>query len=1597
MRKSQRTSNAGGGSSELRVAPDSGSAPAIAGAESEARFRALFASLREGLAYCRMIFDAGRAVDWTYLEVNPGFYELTGLRDVVGRRVSEVIPALARENPEVIETYGRVVLTGVSERFEAFIHPLGIWLAISVIRPEEGCFVALFENITPQVRAKEELEASTKLVQATLDGLSSHIAVVGPDGEIVAVNRAWTEFAEANGGSGDARVLVGANYLAACDRAAQHGSSSAANFAAGLRSVLAKESDTFEFEYGCHAPDCERWFVARVTRADDSSGRAIVAHENVTERVRSNRRTEESLSRLTSMMESSPDAMFVNRDDRIVHANPQTLRLFGAEVASDVIGRSPLDFIHPQGTAMARERIARTLQSGEPAPLMRQRIVRLDGRIVDVEVAASRFLEAGEPAIFVTMRDITERLSAEAWSRHQEAMLREAGEIALVGGWEFDPATGEGSWTEEVAKIHEFDPSDRTSKAIGLDYYQGESRTRIEAALAAAIEHGTPYDLELELTTPSGVRKQVRTICHPEVREGKVVRVRGSIQDVTARVSAERALVAERSRLRAVLATIPDKIWLKDPDGVYLGCNPAFERMIGVREADLVGHTDFDFFPSEVAEAFRYHDRAALAAGKPTINEEWVDSADGSRERLETIKTPVKGPNGEVLGALGIARDVTLARATAESLRQSEERLRLFIEHAPVALAMFDREMRYLAASRRWQLDYGLGEGPLEGRSHYEIFPEIGEEWKAVHRRSLAGEVVRSEEEAFVRADGTRQWIKWETYPWRDSSGGVAGVVIFTEDVTAQHLALERLAESEAHFRALDETTFDWIWEVDEEDRYTFVSPRVAELLGYAPEEVLGRTPFDFMPPAESARVRAIFSGIAAKRIPFANLENQNLHRDGRIVVLESSGVPFFGAGGALRGYRGMDRDITARKQAERRSRTQSAVSRVLAETSSLREAAPGVLEAIGVSEAWLCGSIWVFDEEGETLSSVETWHRDGFGGEAFGAATRSLKLRRGEGFPGHVSEVGQPIVWNRISDETKFLRQEAAREAGLQAAIGFPIRSGDAVLGVVEFFGEVIATPEPQLVETCDAIGRQLGQFVERRRSEATVGRFIAGSPAVIYALRVTSSGLRLAWFSENLEKMTGWSSVHIDDYAWWLENIHPDDRERVVRENNVPYAEEHKVVEFRFRHRDGHYLWVRDEKRLLHDASGKATEVVGSWIDITSRVELEEKLRVSQKLEAIGRLAGGVAHDFNNMLTVIGGNGEMLARKLPPESGELALLGEIREATDRAAGLTRQLLAFSRTQMLAPQVTGLATIVGRVETMLRRLIGEDIRLVCSLAPDTGFVLVDPSQLEQVILNLAVNARDAMPKGGTLTISTSARAVEAGFDASGLALPPGKYARLSVADTGCGMTPEVREKIFEPFFTTKPPGSGTGLGLATVFGIVRQSGGQIEVASEPGSGTRFDIDLPQVSAPPAESGPKGVATVSARGHETILLVEDEAGVRRVARMALERQGYVVYAAASGREALDLAKQHGDEIDLLLTDLVMPELSGRELAETLTARYPKLAVLLMSGYVEDDFVRLGVQADELNLLHKPFTLAQLAAKVREVLDGGGAAPEGPPS
>jgi signal transduction histidine kinase/ActR/RegA family two-component response regulator len=386
----------------------------------------------------------------------------------------------------------------------------------------------------------------------------------------------------------------------------------------------------------------------------------------------------------------------------------------------------------------------------------------------------------------------------------------------------------------------------------------------------------------------------------------------------------------------------------------------------------------------------------------------------------------------------------------------------------------------------------------------------------------------------------------------------------------------------------------------------------------------------------------------------------------------------------------------------------------------------------------------------------------------------------------------------------------------------------------------------------------------------------------------------------------------------------------------------------------------------------------------DVTEQRQNEDQLRAAQRMDAIGRLAGGIAHDFNNLLTVVINHADFAMEEAGESAPVRTDLIEIRKAADRAADLTRQLLAFGRKQVLKPQVLDLSKIVGGMEEMLRRLLGEDVEVSVLLAPGLAKVMADPGQVEQVVMNLAVNARDAMPKGGKLTIETVCVELDEAYSSQHTQVKPGPHVMLSVTDTGCGMDETTCAQIFEPFFTTKRTGKGTGLGLATVYGIVQQSGGSIWVESEPGKGTTFEVYFPRELSANETAGRAPPLTARVAGSETILVVEDEETVRNLARRILGRAGYTVLAAASGSEALLVCERHPGAVHLMLTDIVMPQMNGKDLAERLVKLYPTLRVVYMSGYTDDAIGR--VLDPGTHFIAKPFNAADLTRMVREVLD-----------
>ena len=493
--------------------------------------------------------------------------------------------------------------------------------------------------------------------------------------------------------------------------------------------------------------------------------------------------------------------------------------------------------------------------------------------------------------------------------------------------------------------------------------------------------------------------------------------------------------------------------------------------------------------------------------------------------------------------------------------------------------------------------------------------------------------------------------------------------------------------------------------------------------------------------------------------------------------------------------------------------------------------------------------------------------------------------------------------------------------------------------------------------------------------------------------AIRVWSVTTGALSWPQGLEALLGFSpSSATDNIGFWQKQLHPQDRARAGASIRQAFAEgnDHWTGEYRFRHKDGSYLDLLERACIVRDSLGRPVQLVGSLMNITARKQLQDQLVRSQKMEAFGQLAGGVAHDFNNFLTTIMGYSDLLLMELDAKSEIADHIREIRGAAGRASALTGQLMAFSRKHPLAPAVVDVNSLLGNLERSLLRLLGENISVQCDFERgEAGLhTRVDPGQLTQIVLNLVVNARDAMPAGGRLILETATVTIdpETNHDCSSEELPPGDYVRINVIDNGSGMTEETQQHLFEPFFTTKDAGS-SGLGLAASYGIVRQSGGHICVESEIGKGTTVRIFLPKVPAPPPPSYKKPRAKQLPTGTETILVLEDDISVRHLSVRVLRSLGYEVLEAANGDDAQQvITRRNGKIVDLLLTDMVLPQMSGRCFADWMSKTSPDTKVVYISGYLQESLPLDDRRDQEMFFLPKPFDQEQLAAKIRQALD-----------
>lgn len=613
----------------------------------------------------------------------------------------------------------------------------------------------------------------------------------------------------------------------------------------------------------------------------------------------------------------------------------------------------------------------------------------------------------------------------------------------------------------------------------------------------------------------------------------------------------------------------------------------------------------------------------------------------------------------------------------------------------------------------------------------------------------------------------------------------------------------------------------------------------------------------------------------------------------------------------------------------------------------------------------------------------------------------------------------GQPVLRHNITSEADDHHDEPLVAGGIRSSLVVPLRVKSKIIGTWHIGSHQVGTYSPDDMELAQAMADQLARAIENarlyeraqheiaerqraekamRESEERFRRVIASISDHIYMAIYEGDVTRNArpsqyYISPNVEALVGYTPERFQaDWNFWRSLIHHDDLPlATVKLDQFPEGG-NTQIEYRLRRADGELIWVRDSRQLVIETAdpggAKRITVYGVVSDITERKHLEDQLYQAQKMEAIGRLAGGISHDFNNLLTVINGYSELILFRYIKDKGPLRQnVEQIKKAGDRAASLTRQLLAFSRKQVLQPEVLNLNSVVSNVDQMLRRLIGEDIELITALASELGQVKADPAQMDQVIMNLAVNARDAMPIGGKLTLETSNVTFDKQYTRQHVGVEPGDYVMLAISDTGHGMDAATKARIFEPFFTTKDKGRGTGLGLATVYGIINQSGGYIWVYSEPGHGTTFKIHLPRLKEALETADQDHVPAKARSGSETILLVEDEDLVRELAYEILVTEGYTVLEASHGAEALKISERYAHRIHLLLTDVVMPGgISGPELAERLAPLRRNMEVLYISGYTDNAIVQHSILTSTASFLEKPFTPSDLAHKVRDVLD-----------
>ncbi len=982
--------------------------------------------------------------------------------------------------------------------------------------------------------------------------------------------------------------------------------------------------------------------------------------------------------------------------------------------------------------------------------------------------------------------------------------------------------------------------------------------------------------------------------------------------------------------------------WESDLTTDALECSDEVYRIFGAGKNQFArtNQAFFEFVHPDDREKVQAASQAAQAGGPPFDIEHRIVRPDGSILCVHEKAEILRDDKGRAIRMVGTVHDITERKRAEQALRASEDRYRDLVEHSHDLICTHDLQGRILSVNETPAASLGLKTDDLLGKNLRDVLaPEVRQGFEAyledIQKNGVTQGLMRVH-----TASGERRI--WEYHNTLRTEGVAAPIVRgVAHDVTERLRAEKALRESEARYRVLFERNLAGIVQATLDGEILNCNESFARIFGYSSsQEALGHSLEEsWFDPAE----REAFIARLQREGALQDVELRVRRRDGRrFWILENLSL-VKPTNGGMAIIEATVFDITERKRAEESLRESEARFRRLVESNMM-----------GITIGDDCGLIVYANDA--YLGMVGYTRED--------LATGRLRW-----------DVFTPPDQQHIIETIRRQLNTAGVTEPLETVnLHKDGRRVPVLIGLARLEGV-----ESQAI--CFAI-----DLTERKRAEAENARLMTAIEQSPNAVTITDVEGAIQYVNPAFSRITGYSREEVLGKNPRILKSGQHDRAFYERMWQAILGGETWHGELVNRRKDGKLYNEETYIAPVRNSSGEITHFIAIKQDITARKELEEQLRQAQKMEAVGQLAGGVAHDFNNLLTIINGYSQLLLENLGETNALRAQVAEIQKAGERAAGLTQQLLAFSRRQVLNLQVLDLNQVIRDTHKMLHRMIGEDIECHMVLHPELWNIRADPGQIAQIIMNLGVNARDAMPQGGVFTIETSNAELTEAYAATHAEVTPGRYAVLAVSDTGIGMDRETQARIFEPFFTTKEPGKGTGLGLATVYGIVKQSGGHIWVYSEPGKGTTFKVYLPHAEGDGGRGAIPGERRENYRGTETILLVEDEASVRRLVAEVLRSQGYDVLVASNPEEATQISGGYAKAIHLLLTDLVMPRWNGRQLAENLVLSRPEMKVLFMSGYTDDTVVRQGAIQEGTPFLQKPFTPESLVRRVRGVLD-----------